>query len=458
MKTKILGRATLIAAAIGMWGSNASAQSIKDALAQTYSTNPSLMAARARLRGVDEQVPQALSGWRPTVEMSAEYGSSSFQTNTLQPPNRSQHRDPRSIEFSISQPLYSGGQTTAATQEAENNVKAERARLVTSEQNVLAEAATAYLDVVRDQLVLDLNINNVQVLNRQLEAIRDRFAVGEVTQTDVSQAESRLARANADRIQSQANLEISRAAYRNVVGDSPGRLVQPPQTADLPGNLSDAVKIATTQDPRVAAAEFDELASSANVDQNFGALLPSIRVVGTASRFFDSTSETSRVDEYEGKFVLSVPIYQAGEEHSVVRAAKQAVAERRRRTDQARLDATEAATLAWEKLTSARARVVAFNAEIRAAEVAYDGVRREAEVGSRTVLDVLDAEQELLNARVDHARASRDEQVASYELKVATGQMTARRLALGVEVYEPEDHYREVRDKWFGLNSSGGAE
>ena len=454
----MLGRVTLIAAAIAIGASDASAQSLQDALAQTYSTNPALMAARARLRGVDEQVPQALSNWRPTVEMSAEYGASSFTTNTLQPPNRSQHREPRSVSLTIEQPLYRGGRTVAATEEAENTVKAERARLVTSEQSVLAEAATAYLDVVRDQSVLDLNINNVQVLTRQLEATRDRFAVGEVTQTDVSQAESRLARANADRIQSQANLEISRAAYRNVVGDAPGRLVQPPPPTELPGALADAVKIATSNDPRVAAAEYDELAAGANADEAYGEILPTVSAVASASRLFDSTSETSRVDEYEGKLVLSVPLYQAGEVHSRVRAAKQVMSERRRRTDQARLDATESATLAWEKLVSARARVAAFNSQIRAAEVAYQGVLREAEVGSRTVLDVLDAEQELLNARVDLARAARDEQVAAYELKVATGQMTARRLALGVEIYEPEDHYKEVRDKWFGLNSGGGAE
>ena len=198
------------------------AQNINDAMAEAYRNNPQLLAQRARVRATDEQVPQALAGWRPTVDMTADAGGARYETNipSSSSPAR-QDREPKSTKVELTQPLYSGGRTLAATSEAENNVKAERARLITVEQRTLLDAATAYLDLYREIAVLDLNISNEQVLRRQFEATRDRFQVGEITRTDVFQAEARLARATADRIKAAGDLDIARATYVKVIGTPP---------------------------------------------------------------------------------------------------------------------------------------------------------------------------------------------------------------------------------------------
>ena len=315
------------------------------------------------------------------------------------------------------------------------------------EQSVLLDAATEHMNVIRDQAVLELNINNEQVLRRQLKATRERFKVGEVTSTDVHQAQARLARVTADRIQSEGDLVNSRAGFLNSVGEPP---------MDLPTSVMEAVKIAVNNDPNVIAAEFDERALQDNVDEVRGELLPTLSVEGTASRSFESSSEESRSDVYEAKAVLSVPLYQSGAVYSRLREAKQDAAEQRLKTDQAQRDAAENSTIAWQALQTARARIVSYVIEVEAAQTALDGVKHEATVGSRTTLDVLDAEQELLDASVNLVRAERDEMVAIFELKTAMGQMTASLWNLPVRFYNPDAHYREIRNKWFGAQSDDG--
>ena len=442
----------LLASLIGM-PNDARGQTLEEALVAAFNNNPTLLAERAKLRAIDEEVAQALSNWRPTVEMVGDYASRATENNLST--NRRQHRDPRSLKFTVEQSLYRGGRTLAATSEAENTVRAGRARLTAVEQKVLRDAATAYMNVVRDQAVLELTTNNEQVLKRNLEATRDRFQVGEITRTDVHQAEARLARASAERIQAESDLKAFRAAYRNLIGESPGRLSQVIPPTDLPADGEEATRIAAVQAPEVVAGSFDEQALADDAKGVRGELLPEIDLEGTASRAFDTTGQESRVDSFEAKVTLTVPLYQSGAVYSRLREARQSVAEQRLKIQQARRDAVEEATRSWEALQAARARMVAFRSEIEAAEVALEGVQREAAVGSRTVLDVLDAEQELLDAKVDLARAQRDEMVAIFDLKVALGQMTASRLKLPVDLYDPEDHYREVREKPFGGNSSG---
>jgi outer membrane protein len=431
-------------------------QTLEQALVAAFNNNPTLLAERAKLRAIDEDVAQALSNWRPTVEMVGDYAGRAVESNIAT--NRRQHRNPRSLSFTIEQSLYRGGRTVAATSEAENNVRAGRARLIAVEQRVLRDAATAYMNVVRDQAVLELTTNNEQVLKRHLEATRDRFQVGEITRTDVHQAEARLARASAERIQAESDLKAFRAAYRNVVGENPGRLAPVTLPTDLPVDGEEAVRIAAVQAPEVVAGSFDEQALTDDAEGVRGELLPEIDVEGTASRTFDSVGQESRIDSFQAKVTLTVPLYQSGAVYSRLREARQSVAEQRLKTRQARRDAIEEATRSWEALQAARARIVAFRSEIQAAEVALEGVQREAVVGSRTVLDVLDAEQELLDAKVDFARAQRDEMVAIFELNVALGKMTAKHLKLPVEIYDPEDHYREVREKAFGGEASGQPE
>ncbi len=437
----------------------AHAQTLEEALSLAYANNPTLKAQRARLRAVDEGVPQALSNWRPTVEVNADGGASANRNNTATvETNRRQHRNPWSVSVTATQPLFRGLRTTAATRGAEESVQAERARLAAVEQDVLLAATTAYMDVLRDQAVLRLNINNEQVLRRQLEATQDRFTVGEVTRTDVHQAEARLAGATADRIQAEGDLEESRAAYVNLIGQAPGQLTPPGPVTDLPEDKTAALAVAAADNPNVVGAQFDERAARHAVDEVRGELLPTLNLEGTASRAFEASSEESRSDTYSGLLTLNVPLYQSGAVYSRLREAKQTVAQERQDIDQALRDATEDATSAWETLVTTRARIQSFETQIRANEVALEGVEREAAVGSRTVLDVLDAEQELLDAKVDLVRAQRDEVVAIFQLKAAIGRLTARDMDLPVELYDPDQHYREVRDRWFGASSSGQVE
>ena len=436
------------------------AQTLEQALAAAYANNPTLMAQRAKLRATDEQVPQALADWRPSVELNGDIARKSTFTKTRAlgiTSTRSQIRTPRGAELSVTQPIFRGFRTEAAVSQAENTVKAERARLHSIEQQVLLDAVTSFMAVVREQAVLDLNISNEQVLRRQLEATQDRFEVGEITRTDVHQAEARLAGATADRVKAEGDLEASRAGYRNVVGAAAGRLQAPGPVVNLPEDKDAAIETARAYQPSVIIALFDERAARDEVAEIKGELLPSLSLVGRLSRDLDGPSNTSRADQGSITAELSIPIFQEGLVYSRLRAARQTLAEELQQVEQARRDAIETASRSWEALATARARITSFSAQVKAAEVALDGVQREASVGSRTVLDVLDAEQELLDANVDLVRARRDETVAAFELKAAVGDLTARRLDLPVDFYDPARHYREVRGKWTGGVSSGDA-
>lgn len=428
----------------------ASGQTLEEALAIAYASNPTLLAQRAAVRAVDEQVPEALSNWRPTVTVTGEVGRERVDTESRLFSSK-EPRTPRSYAFIIEQPVFRGFRTVAEVQRAENRVRAERARLTSVEQTVFLAATTAYVDVLRDQAVLEFNIGNEQVLRRQLEAAQDRFAVGELTQTDLSQAEARLARAKADRIQAEGDLESARAVYRRVIGAAPEKLEKPGPVAGLPATLDEALAAAGSWNPGVLIAEFNEKAARDDVDLVAGELLPTLDI--TAS--FDQGRDTaSRFSESETASVLgqiTVPLYQAGSVSARVREAKQVASQRRLEVVESRRQAIEDATRAWEALQSARARIVAFGAEIRADEIALEGTLQEALAGLRTVLDILDAEQELLDAKVNLVRVERDEVVASFELLSAVGRLTARELDLPVEFYDPAVHYGAVRGKFFGL-------
>jgi len=432
---------------------SAGAETLTDALAKAYERNPTILSARANLRGVDESVSQALANWRPTVVLSGDAGVSSIQADL---PSGNQHRDPVNFGVDIDQPLFRGGRTLAETSEAENNIRAARAGLLDTEHSILMEAATAYVDVFREESILKLNINNEQVLRRQFEAAQDRLKVGEITRTDVFQAEARLAGAKADRIGAEGNLESSRATYRNVVGSAPIDLTAPAAPAALlPDNKENAVRLAVTQNPSVLAALYDVDAGKDGVDRVWGELLPEVSLNASADRDFDGSGPDTTRNTVAAKIVVRMPLYQAGDVYSRVREAKQTVSERRFDVDQVRRDALEDATSAWESLISARARVRSFKSQINASRIALEGVERENAVGSRTVLDVLDAEQELLDSRVNLVRAQRDEIVAVFKVLEAAGKLTAKNLDLPVTLYDEKAHYNEVRGLWFGGRSSG---
>lgn len=446
---------TAMAAYIGP-GCTAWSQTFDEALAAAYQNNPTLNAQRARLRATDEEVPQALSGYRPTLRAFSEVGRSYLNSNNeslVGPENNALFA--RSYGATLEQPLFRGGQTAAATRGAENTVRAERARLESIEQTVLLNATTAYSDVYRDQAVLELTIRNEQRLARQLEATRDRFQVGEVTRTDVSQAEARLARGTSDRIGAEGDLAASRAVFRNVIGTTPAVLPRPALPQALPVSLAEANDMATGNNPDVTTAEFRERSALDSVDQVRGELSPTLSLIGRLQRQEDISRRDSRFDSAEALVNLNFPLYQAGNVHSRLRERKQLVVEQRRLLDQSQRDAVEDATRAWNSLETASAEIGSFGKQVEANRIALDGVEKEAEVGARTVLDVLDAQQELLNSQVSLVRAERDQVVAAFQLKASVGVLTARQLNLAVDYYDPELHFRQVRNAWFGGSSVG---
>lgn len=430
----------------------ASAETLQEALVTAYTSNPTLEAQRARLRANDELVPQALSNWRPVVKLSGDSGRSSEAVKIVpNSPLGYSLVSPSDINLTVSQPLYRGGQTVAQTKQAEATVQAERALLDSTEEQIMLNVITAYMNVVQDRAVLDLSINNEQVLQRQLDATNDRFRVGEVTRTDVAQAESRLSAAHADRTQAEGNLRAAVANYITEVGHAPDSLVPPDKVTGLPNSVEQAREIALAQNPNILNAQYTYDASAYGIDLAAGALLPTVTLNGTALKSYDFNGTQTFERIYEASVNVTVPIYQQGLEYSRLRAQKHTAGQARITVDVTRRDTVESVTRAWEALQTARARIVSYSDQINAAQVALEGVQRESQVGSRTVLDVLNAEQELLNARVNLVQAQHDETVAAYQLKGTVGQLTAHALALPVEIYDPVKHYDEVRDKWIGF-------
>lgn len=440
--------------ALSLTAASASAETLNEALATAYANNPTLQAARAQLRQVDEQVPQALSNWRPTVDVAGSIGKEWEQETIRGANDKSNSREPKSASLNVTQPIYRGGRTVAQRDQAENLVRAGRAQLSSVEQQVLLQAVTAYVDVLRDVAVLDLTKNNEDVIAEQLKATRERFDVGEVTKTDVSQAEARLARAVADRTQAQGNLTSSRAIYRQVIGMPPGKLDVPELPTGLPSGEEEAIAL-SENNPTVSQANYLEQAARDGTDVVFGELLPTVSVVGQVGAEDELSNE--RLSSGSASIVAQVviPLYQAGGVESRVRESKQVTAQRRQELDEARRQAIEGGTTAWQALETARAQIESFNAEVKSTKTALDGVRQEQQVGLRTVLDVLDAQQEVLNSEVSLVTARRDTIVAAYQTLAAVGKLTAADLQLPAELYDPEKHYREVRDKWWGLNASG---
>lgn len=450
--------------ALALWPAPASAEPLEEALANVYRTNPELEAARRELGAVNESVPQELANWRPEVSLRGSVGRRYID-------QRSEFADPvtgfdetRSVSgtttplsgfLEMRQPLYRGGRTVAGVDRAENEVLAQRARLANTEQDVFLRTTTAYMDVWRDEALLRLNESNVEVLRQQLEATQDRFEVGEVTRTDVAQAESFLARAIADRIVAAGNLETSRAVYLDVVGHPPVD-VQPPELPEiLPENRDSAISQARVDNPGLVAAQFVESAASEEVRQVTGELLPEASLVGRVGRQEDTTTPDTRSDSAEILAELVIPLYQQGFVSSRVRQFKQIASQRRQELAATGRRVEQEAVAAWEDLEAAQARIVALDEQVRAAEIALEGVREEHQVGERTVLDILEAQQELLDAEVELVIARRDEIVASHNVLATVGRLRARTLELPVEFFDVEGEYRAVRDRIWGWELPG---
>ncbi|HET6521292.1 MAG TPA: TolC family outer membrane protein [Geminicoccaceae bacterium] len=422
------------------------AQTLEEALVAAYLTNPRLEAERANVRATDELVPQARAGFRPTLSLNSNAGitwqDTDFGTDTFTPFTNS---------LSLNQPLYRGGETTASVRRAEAVVRADRAALGAAEQQLLLDAAAAYTDVLAAQAVLDLANNNVQRLRRQLEATQDRFEVGEVTRTDVAQAEARVSQAISDQVQAAGALLATKATFRRVIGLEPQSLVRPTPLAGLPASEEEARRVAAEINPNIIAARFNATAARADVDVALSALRPRLSLNGELTNANEPTATIDNQTSASLGASLTVPLYQGGAESARVRQTKQILRQRLDQLDETGRAVFEEVTAAAQQLETATAQIRSITDQVRAAEIALEGARQEALVGARTTLDVLDLEQDLFQAQVSLVQAARDEIVASYRLKAAIGQLTVTELDLPVEPYEAEAHYRDVRGKWFGL-------
>ena len=464
---RIANLASIAGVVVGLTAVSTQAQTLTDALAEAYNTNPQLLAQRALLRATDEQVPQALSFWRPQVTFTGQVGlnTSALQTPPVSPSlnglgqivSSSDRRHiitrPDLVQFQAIEPVYRGGRTVAQTRQAINTVESTRAQTLAVETSVFQAVAMAYLDVVRDQALVEVDRNNVDVLRKQLEATQDRFRVGEVTRTDVAQAEAALAQAQGTLVTQQGTLEISRAEYVRAVGHPPGRLMLPRERPVLPATREEALSLATNNNFSVISAKFAELAARDNIDVVRGQLLPQISVAGTLARSYDqsATFKGALLNSAQITAQLTMPLYEGGAIYSQTRQAQQTVGQRRSQVDDARRAAVQTAAQFWSTLQAARASISSFAAAVRAAQIALEGTQQEALVGTRTVLDVLIQNQTLLQTQSQLVTAQHDAALAEFNLASAVGRLIAPELNLPVRLYDMEQHYREVKDKWIGF-------
>jgi len=435
----------------------AGAETIHGALARAYQANPDINAQRATTRAVDEAVPQALSGYRPKVTGSADIGYTDQKSHAAGRPYSQDDYGPRGLSVTLDQVLWNGGRTGNQIRGAESRVLAARETLRNTEQTILLNAATAYMNVLRDTALLNLRRNNIEVLTTQLRQVSDRFRVGEVTRTDVAQSESRLARARSDAFAAESNLKTSVATYQQIVGDAPKKM-SPAQSVEklLPKSREVAVAMSQREHPAIIATLHGVDQQQLQVKTVEGELYPTLTLSATASRRYDNQAAGS--DLWQGSVVgrLSVPIYEGGAVYSRVREAKETLTSQRIQVDVQRERIRQAVVSSWGALEATKAQIKAAEAQVRAAEIALAGVREEAKVGQRTTLDVLNSQQDLLDARVALVTAQRDRVVASYNVLASVGGLTLRKLGINVASYDPKVHYQQVRDKWIGTGTPDG--
>jgi outer membrane protein len=441
------------------------ADTIEAALVRAYQNNPQLNAQRAQVRATDENVPQALSGYRPKVAVTASAGYqytdvTSTQGGTPQNLVRTEIHGanaPRSAGLTVTQNLYNGGQTANRTRAAESQVSGAREGLRVLEQSVLLSGATIYMDYLRDSAILEVQKSNVRVLEQTLKQTRDRFNVGEVTRTDVAQSEAQLAAGRTQELTAEANLTTTRSNFRRIIGNEPENLAPgSPVDRFLPGTLPAAVELSLIENPNVTASMY-------GIDVNFlqvkiaeGALLPTVSLQASVQQSYEQTMTTFQAFGASAIAQLSIPVYQGGAEYSLIRQSKETLAQQRLNLDTTR-DSTRANTVtAWGQLVAGKAQVASAQSQVTASEIALNGVREEAKAGQRTTLDVLNAQQTLVNARVALVTAQHDRVVASYAVLNAIGRLSPQVLKLPTTTYDPSVHYHQVRDSWFGVRTPDG--
>ncbi|HEY8567456.1 MAG TPA: TolC family outer membrane protein [Beijerinckiaceae bacterium] len=469
-----------------------SAETLESALARAYGGNPTLNAQRASVRATDENVPRAKSLSRPRINATADAGAAYSEssapglegeaaTAALRSLNSANNATaaggaggvggtggrvgrssvsrtlPRGFGVQVDQTLFNGFRTENSIRQAESQVLGARETLRNTEQDVLFQAAQFYMNVLRDTARLSLQRNNVEVLEEQLRQTRDRFNVGEVTRTDVAQAESRLALARSQVSVAESDLRTSIAQFRQIIGVEPRQLA-PGRPVDrlVPGSIDSAIAIAMDEHPNIKSAMHAVDAAELQVKVTEGELLPSVTLSGAASQRYDTGQQGAEAFSAQLVARLTVPIYEGGEVYARARQAKEIAGQRRIDVETAR-DAVRATLIqSWGQLEAAKAQIIATQAQVQAAEIALNGVREEARVGQRTTLDVLNAQQELLNARVNLIIAQRDRVVFSYAVARSIGRLTTRVLGLNVAQYSAKQHFDQVKDLWGGLRIPDG--
>lgn len=458
--SRVVSRVSAIvvaAASASLGGQGAAAETLANALATAYRYNPQIDAERARLRATDEGVARAMSSFRPDFTAQVDVGVQ--RQNTVPSSPADGRSRPRGYQLNFVQPLFTGFQATNAVNEAEANVRAGQQTLRNVEQTVLQAVVTAYMDVVRDTALLRLRENNLDFLSKELRATQDRFEVGEVTRTDVAQARARRSAAVSDISLAKANLKSSRARFERLVGRPPGRLHAPPLPRHvLPKSLREAVEIALQQNPAVVAALYQEQSAKYAVDRITGELSPTVQLEATYQKRRDPSPLTESSETGAVTARMQIPFYRGGDTHARVRQAKHTHVSRIQEIEQARTEAREQATSAWSLFQASQAQLQSDQAQVDAQQIALQGVQEEERVGQRTLLDVLDAQQELLNAQVTLTSTRRDIIVNAYAVLSAIGRLDGAQYSVAATVYDPDVHYHEVRRKWFGISITRDAD
>lgn len=418
----------------------AHADTLNDVLAQAYQNAPELQASRAQVKAINQNYAIARSGYLPSLSARGSVGQSSTDVS-----GTTTNLTPKSASVTLNQNLFRGGRTRAEVARAEAEINSAKAQLKDTEQRVLLSTISAYMNVIRDYKTYDIRRNNVKTLNRQLEAAEIRFDVGEITRTDVAQAQARQARAKAALAGAEAQLATSRAEFQALVGTAPGDLSPVTFAHDLPADADAATRIAEQLNPTYMAALANEKAARKTINVARAAGLPTLGLEATANTSRDSFNVGSEVDSTSITATLSVPLYTGGAARAAYRAALHQRDRARFTTNQVRRAVQQLVVSSWNQYLAAQVALNASRAQLNASEFAFDGVEQEAQVGLRTTLDVLDAEQELLEAKLAVVSANRDWIVAQYQVLSAMGQLTANHLNLDVETGNLEQVLRDER-------------
>jgi outer membrane protein len=464
-------RSALAVALVQLSSCELAAETIESALAKAYQDNPQLNAQRTLVRATDENVPQALSGYRPRVSVTAslgeEYGKiveqsalpvgASPTTTPLQNTIAAQTFAPYSYGITATQTLFNGLQTANRTRTAESQVMAAREGLRVLEQTVLLNAATIYMDVLRDSGNVTIQKSNVAALLQVLEQTNKRFSKGDVTVTDVAQAKAQLAAAQLALTAAEYILSTSRANYEVIIGAAPQNL-QPAAPVDrfAPRSLPESIRVGATQNPNIAAAMYGVDVAHLQEKIAEGALFPTLIVQASAQQAVNPAVLVQSQFTAAAVAQLTVPIYQGGGEYALIRQSKETVGQQRLNLDLVRLQNKASVVQAWSAIEAAKAALQRAKEEVSAAETAVNGLLKEIVVGERTTLDLLITQQNLVNARTALISAQHDRVVSSFSLLAAVGLLSPALLALPTELYDPQVHYQQVRDAWIGVRTPTG--